>query len=97
MSVALVANQPRIWDYYLAGPYTQNATLTNNFLAALDEFLTPGYTPISFANTTPRQVFTFAQAGAGVVQTRAYHRGILALQTSTTVVAAINGMGGIDI
>lgn len=97
MGVSILPFHPRVFDYYLAGPFIQNTTGLNNFSAALAEFLTPGYSPPAFNSSLPRQVWTFGQGGTGVSASRLVHRGVIALRKSTTNVATIDGAGGIQI
>lgn len=95
--VQVLPFHPSDWDYYIAGPFLENFSFPSNFDSALQQCFTPGYIPQQASASAGRAIWTFNQGGGGVTKERIRYQNILAHAQATTIAAAIEGMGGVQI
>lgn len=96
MPQIILPNPTQVLDWYIAGPWLNNAGVTATF----SDYLIGNLVRFSQENqavTTPRRVWYHSQGGTGIIQVGGRYRGVLCMQGSTTVIALINGMGGLTI
>ena len=95
MGVTILPNPALIHDWYIAGPWLNNAGVGVTFSGYLIGNLVR-FSQENQSTTTPRRVWYFSQGGTGIIQVGGRYRGVLCMQGSTNVVALINGMGGLS-
>lgn len=95
MGVTILPNPALLWDYYVSGPFLNNAGFIFSVGSTTSGIMYPAYTPDGVGQPVPRPVWTFGQGGTGVTSIIEFFRGVLCWNKSTTNVTAIDGMGGI--
>lgn len=97
MSVTILGNPAVLWDFYMSGGYYENAALATDYIGALNQYVVPAYSPGRATLSTPRQAWTHSQGGSGVLTTREPLNGVMCWKKLTTVVASIDGGGGMGL